>query len=292
MTLAFYNDNDPYCAKWLRNLMAAGEIPQGVIDERDIRKIEPADLAEHKIAHWFAGIGGWPYALRLAGWEGPVWTASIPCQPLSSAGRRKGHADERHLWPAFYRLVAECRPPTIFGEQVASKDGREWLAGVRADLEELGYAVGAADLPAAGVGAPHIRQRLWWVADADKQRPIRQHPLLQRMEQGRHTQDSVETARSGKVGGLANTENPNRRRPSNTSNSGRRLAKTRRSSCWSDYDLISCADGKARRVESGTFPLAHGVPNRVGRLRAYGNAIVPQVAAEFVKAFMGQHYRI
>ena len=55
---------------------------------------------------------------------------------------------------------------------------------------------------------------------------------------------------------------------------------------WSAFDLIPCADGKARRVEPGTFPLAHGVSSRVGRLRAYGNAIVPQVAAEFVRAFM------
>ena len=54
---------------------------------------------------------------------------------------------------------------------------------------------------------------------------------------------------------------------------------------WSDFDLIPCADGKARRVESGTFPLAHGIPARVGKLRAYGNAIVPQVAAEFIAAF-------
>jgi len=55
---------------------------------------------------------------------------------------------------------------------------------------------------------------------------------------------------------------------------------------WSDFDLVTCADGKQRRVESGTKPLAHGVSMRVGKLRTYGNAIVPQVAAEFVKAFI------
>ena len=107
-----------------------------------------------------------PSLSNSAGWEGPVWTGSCPCQPLSSAGQRKGHADERHLWPAFQQLISECRPSTfVFGEQVASKDGREWFAAVRADLEHMGYACGAADLSAAGVGAPHIRQRLYWVAN-------------------------------------------------------------------------------------------------------------------------------
>src|SRR5690606_9334954 len=92
---------------------------------------------------------------------------SCPCQPFSSAGKRQGERDKRHLWPEFYRLIKECNPPVVFGEQVASPLGRKWLAGVRADLEALGYAVGAADLCAAGVNAPHIRQRLYWVADTN-----------------------------------------------------------------------------------------------------------------------------
>src|SRR5215472_6250693 len=164
---AFYNDNDRFCAGWLRRLVAAGELVSGVVDERSILELDPADLTGYRHVHLFAGIGGWAHALKLAGWpdDREVWTGSCPCQPLSSAGLRNGHDDERHLWPAFYRLIAERRPATVFGEQVASKDGREWLAGVRADLEYLGYAVGGADLSAAGVGAPHIRQRLFWVAD-------------------------------------------------------------------------------------------------------------------------------
>ena len=158
---AYYNEIDPFAAAWLRNLIAAGHITAGEVDERSIEEIAADDLEGFDRCHFFAGIAGWDLALQFAGWgDNPVWTGSCPCQPLSSAGQRKGHVDERHLWPAFHRLIAECRPPTVFGEQVASKDGREWLSAVRADMEHLGYACGGADMPAAGVGAPHIRQRL------------------------------------------------------------------------------------------------------------------------------------
>jgi DNA (cytosine-5)-methyltransferase 1 len=169
---ALYNEIEPYAAAWLRNLIALGEIPDGVVDERSIVDVRGDDLAGCDV-HFFAGIGVWARAVaeaeqasnrRLAR---PLFTGSCPCQPLSSAGQRKGHVDERHLWPAFHRLIAERRPATILGEQVASKDGREWMAAVRHDLEASGYAVGTAILPACGLGAPHIRYRLFWVADAD-----------------------------------------------------------------------------------------------------------------------------
>lgn len=151
--------------------MAAGQIAEGIVEERPVETLAAADIAGDR-AHFFAGIGGWDLALCLAGWPDslPVWTGSCPCQPFSVAGRRKGADDPRHLWPAWCRLIAERLPPIIFGEQVASGAGREWLTGVRADLEVLGYAVGAADLPACSVGAPHIRQRLFWVADAHEGR--------------------------------------------------------------------------------------------------------------------------
>src|SRR6201996_3224153 len=134
---AYYNENDPFAAAWLEALIADGLIAPGVVDRRSIVDVKPEDLEGYGQCHFFAGIGGWSYALRLAGVpdEEPVWTASCPCQPLSSSGLRKGHADERHLWPAFYGLVTQCQAPITFGEQVASKDGREWFAGIRADLE-------------------------------------------------------------------------------------------------------------------------------------------------------------
>ncbi len=155
---AYYNEFDPFAAAWLRELIADGLIADGDVDERSILDVSAGDLKGYRQIHLFAGIGGWSYALRLAGWDDDreVWTGSCPCQPFSSAGKQEGTADKRHLWPTFRDLIAECRPSTIFGEQVASKLGREWLAGVRAEMEDLGYAVGAADLCAASVGAPHI----------------------------------------------------------------------------------------------------------------------------------------
>ena len=162
---AYYNEYDPKAAAWLRELIKQGHIADGVVDDRSIEDVRPDELAGFTQCHFFAGIGVWSYALRQAGWsdDRPVWTGSCPCQPFSAAGKGAGFDDERHLWPAFHHLISQCRPPIVIGEQVASKDGLGWLDLVLSDLEATGYSSGAVDLCAAGVGAPHIRQRLWWV---------------------------------------------------------------------------------------------------------------------------------
>ena len=169
MSGAYYNEIDPYAAQWLRNLIAAGHIADGVVDERSIEDVYPSDLAGFTQCHFFAGIGVWSLALRRAGWpdDRPVWTGSCPCQPFSSAGKGAGFADERHLWPAFHWLIQERRPAVVFGEQVASSDVGPWLDLVQADLEGMDYAVGCVAFPSAGVGAPHIRDRLFWMANAN-----------------------------------------------------------------------------------------------------------------------------
>jgi DNA (cytosine-5)-methyltransferase 1 len=267
-----FNEYDPFCAAWLENLF-----PETLVDGRDIHRVKPLGLTEFTRCHFFAGIGGWELALQLAGWpvDRPVWTGSCPCQPFSTAGRQKGINDPRHLWPEFYRLIKECRPPTIFGEQVASKSALDWLDTVAADLESEGYAFGTADLCAAGVGAPHIRQRLFFVAnaeDSDRRWSAVKTDTRRRVE---------ETRRPGFVSVVGNGfgKRLERRSLSESERGGERSA-------WSPSDVVWCRDGKWRPTEPGTFPLAHGVPGRVGKLRAYGNAIVPQVAATFVRAFM------
>jgi DNA (cytosine-5)-methyltransferase 1 len=251
---AYYNEIDPYAAQWLRNLIAAGHIAPGDVDERSIVDVQPDDLKGYTQCHFFAGIGGWSYGLRLAGWSDDrrVWTGSCPCQPLSLAGQQKGHADERHLWPAFCHLIEECKPSVVFGEQVASPDGREWFAGVRADLEDLGYACGAADLCAAGVGAPHPRQRLYWLAHLDQAR------------RGNASQSQASAERDG----------------DRTDGLGRWIGHWDR-----DGEQARFADGSTRRTKSGVGIMVDGFPGRVGAVGALGNAIVPQLAAEFIEAY-------
>jgi DNA (cytosine-5)-methyltransferase 1 len=165
----YYNDNNKNAVRWLEWLIRHDMIPDGRVDSRSIKDVRPEDLKGYSQCHFFAGIGGFPLAARWAGIEGlhGVWTGSCPCQPISGAGKRRGHEDERHLWPDFHRLIEVCRPSVVFGENVASPDGRDWLSAVRLDMEDLGYAFGSSDLCAAGIGSPHKRQRLYWVADSE-----------------------------------------------------------------------------------------------------------------------------
>jgi DNA (cytosine-5)-methyltransferase 1 len=342
----YYNENDPKAAAWLRELIKDGHIANGIVDERSIKDVQPNDLTDFTQCHFFAGIGGWSYALRLAGVADSerVWTGSCPCQPFSAAGKGKGFADERHLWPAWHWLVSQCRPDIIFGEQVAN--ALAWFDLVSADLEVQAYAVGAAIIGAHSVGAPHIRQRLYWVADSQRGTSERHRQQVggpPRVYQG-NTQERQrlrDDSRNGElVGELADTASEQqhgsgdaggrRGEPSDCgivgnlehaegdgrlergTESGGRGSEPRREfsdvghavgerlegrgvptsgraderSPWSASDLVWCRDGKWRPVEPGTFPLAHGIPARMGRLRGYGNAIVPQVAAEFVRATM------
>jgi DNA (cytosine-5)-methyltransferase 1 len=223
---AYYNEIDPYAAQWLRNLITAGHIAAGEVDERSIVDVRADDLRGFTQCHFFAGIGGWSYALRLAGWpdDRPVWTGSCPCQPFSSAarGRNNRGQDERHLWPHWRRLIAGRRPAVVFGEQTASAG--DWLDGVCDDMESMDYAVGASVLPASSVGFDHARARIYFAchADGDGESSLPVYAEVARMP---------------------------------------------RHGCY-----------------AGGAAAAYGVSARVGRLRAYGNAIVPQVAAAFIEA--------
>ena len=268
---AYYNEIDPYAAQWLRNLIKAGHINPGYVDERSIVDVKPEDLTEFTQCHFFAGIGVWSYALRRAGWpdDEPVWTGSCPCQPFSAAGKGAGFDDERHLWPSFFHLIQQCRPSTVFGEQVASKDGLAWLDLVQTDLEGANYTPAAVDLCAAGFGAPNIRQRLFWVADTVSDRsPAGVSESKYGQERG--------SGKSHDSGDQFSWES----RPSSA-------ASAMPTNCfWSDADWLLCRDGKWRPVEPGTFPLAHGVATRVGRLRAYGNAINASTAEASIRAYL------
>lgn len=268
----YYNEWDKGAAAWLRELIKQGHIPFGVVDERSITEVKPEDLDGFTQCHFFAGIGGWPLALRLAGVseDTPLWTGSPPCQPFSAAGKQLGQFDPRHLAPVFLDLISECRPPVIFGEQVAAAIAKSWMCDLQTHLEGEDYAVGFAVLPACSVGAPHKRERLFFgaheLAYTDSERLQRERRDSD--SHGREGQNIRQAGLLNRAGIESESTNPHH-------------------GFWSDADWLGCRDGKFRPVEPGAFPLANGIPARVGRLRGYGNAIVPQVAAEFIKAFMG-----
>lgn len=286
----YYNENDPAAAMWLCNLIQAGLIPAGDVDQRSIEDVRPSDLAEYQQCHFFAGIGGWAYALSLAEWDNsqPVWTGSCPCQPFSAAGKGDGFADERHLWPAWFHLISQCRPERIFGEQVAGAANHGWLDIVQSELEGQGYRVGAAVLGAHSVGAPHIRQRLWFVADTNGNRRTQVRSSIAKT-------GSDGLVGNGSAGSVSNSMRIGQQGQGGVVRSGdseevgdwqeHRTVDAGRSH-WSSAIQVPCADGKARIIEPGLEPLAHGLSGRVVRLRGYGNAIVPQTAAAFIKAYM------
>ena len=363
---AYYNEFDPFAAAWLRELIKSGFIPEGDVDERSIVDVSPDDLKGYTQCHFFAGIGGWAFAARLAGIpdDFPLWTGSCPCQSFSTAGQKKGFDDERHLWPTFFKLIEARKPPIVAGEQVEAAIRFGWLDLVAGDLQRCGYAVGAAVLPAASIGAPHIRKRLYWggvgvtpkslpdsyssrqseffanvAANASEPEDVQRQPSLfdvpladtdghgraarqiqpkscdsRTSESAGRDQSALENAAgdrlerfdqyqpatregrttvdgSGAAYGLADADLFGRR--------GRRTEGSNRESerlqigCekslplpsifWEHCEWRAGIDGTIRPVEPQSFPLAYGVPARVGRLRGYGNAIVPQCAQVFLE---------
>ncbi|WP_410738797.1 DNA cytosine methyltransferase [Citrobacter freundii] len=318
---AYYNEIDSFAAQWLRNLIAGGHIAPGEVDERSIEDVTPDDLRGFTQCHFFAGIGVWSHSLRLAGWpdDKPAWTGSCPCQPFSAAGKGDGFADERHLWPHFFHLISERRPQHVFGEQVASGNANTWFDLVQTDLEGMGYAFGLVPFTSAGVGAPHIRERAYWVAESTGEQCQK---LLPGLAQGIGAEGSRSPAKSTglcSVSSLDNSDKPGLERHfGNDGAAGWEGAAGSVTSAslysrplevngfWRDADWLFCRDGQWRPVESGTFPLVarfakslgHGKSslramagrNRTGRLKGYGNAINAQAAAEFIRAYMGVSY--
>lgn len=300
---AYYNENDPFAAAWLQELIRAGLIAPGDVDARSIEDVHPSDLAGYAQCHFFAGIGGWSYALRLAGWpdDRPIWTGSCPCQPFSQAGKGAGFADERHLWPAWHWLIEQCRPAIVFGEQVArGAAARDWLSLVHADMEGLGFAFGAAHLPACAVGAPHRRERAFWVAKSQGGQKWRTRQSCQGDGQaelpsggygatggvdytdgegwiaGREAattmgyRDTIVTA--GDVGGVAHTGSKGLSlgpQPVEQSGDVRdQGAATGQGGLvrnpWQGCDWIPCSDGKHRPVKPIFYLSPNGISDRMG----------------------------
>jgi DNA (cytosine-5)-methyltransferase 1 len=176
-----------------------------------------------------------------------ILTGGFPCQPFSAAGKRKGTADDRHLWPEMLRIIQEVSPRWIVGENVGGLVN--WSGGlvfeqVQADLENEGYEVQSFILPAVAVNAPHRRDRIWIVANRRQQYEPR-------------NDEGMETSK---------TERTSRIIPAERSNSWNQN--------WLEVATRLC------RVDDGLPPPL----DRNKRLKALGNAIVPQVAIEIMKA--------
>jgi len=258
----YYNEFDKKTADWLRQLIKNGDIAYGVVDDRSIIEVEAKEIKDFKQHHFFAGIGTWSYALRQAGWPDNknVWTASLPCQPFSIAGNRKGKEDERHLLPHFLELVKQCRPDVIFGEQVQAAIKHGWLDDLYDEMERENYSVGSVVLTAAGAGKAHIRQRLYWVGNTES------NEKYTKPERGLYPESSNECD-SGIDWIYCRDE---KYRPVKSG-------------------IKPLVDGTSRGMVLGSNSII--TPNdsaeaKTLRLKGYGNAIVAPVAEKFIKAYI------
>jgi len=208
-------------------------------------------------------------------WRGSVDIISggFPCQPYSGAGKRLGKEDERHLWPHMLRAIREAAPSFVVGENVRGLTN--WNGGlvfdeVQTDLEALGYQVAAFLIPAAGVNAPHGRDRIWFVAYLHKI--------------------------SGQQLGISKTKNSPQR--------SKEIRRKNRQFVQLAFDGNTFAEQWQRKPESLSEPPmvseSHGFSNKLDGItfskwaeqsnEAYGNAIVPQVAYQIFKTIEQTKY--
>ena len=207
----------------------------------------------------------------------------FPCQPFSVAGKQRGKEDNRHLWPEMFRLVQECQPDWVIGENVAGFVEMA-LCDVSADLEGAGYEVQPFIIPACAVDAPHRRDRVWIVAyrKGGGLGELRRTQGGTGFADGIHADvsDSISIGRQGFRGNrkervaelCKNVAAANRQHGNNgrfgTSQVGRKQPEPAEiqgsiKRCWP--------------VEPGVGRVAYGIPRRVDRLRGLGNAVVPQI---------------
>tara|TARA_R110002126_G_scaffold66582_2_gene169208 strand:- start:1053 stop:1931 length:879 start_codon:yes stop_codon:yes gene_type:complete len=223
------------------------------------------------------------YANRIS-----VLTGGFPCQPYSLAGRRKGKDDERHLWPQMCRAIREIKPRWVVGENVYGLVN--WNEGlvfheVQVDLEAAGYEVFPYVLPAASVGAPHKRERIWFIAHSKSKGTRQQSQKNTRKQNGRFDNISpfwsfTNASNQGLQGQPHKGED--RGAEGEWSNDGRRNATRIFRSTWEEFPteppLCNGNDGFPQKLDGITFPKW-----RNQSIMAGGNAIVPQLALQIFK---------
>jgi DNA (cytosine-5)-methyltransferase 1 len=222
-----------------------------------------------------------------------ILTGGFPCQPYSQAGKRKGKEDERHLWPHMLRAIKEIAPSYIVGENV--RGITNWNGGlvfdeVCAEMENIGYQVAPVLIPASGVGAPHRRERIWFVAyrDSNLFNECNGNNEVNTSERGFNAFGDINEGNDN--GDAANTDSTNCETRSQREILGQPhrekangYSNVECTNKWENFPTVSpiCNgdDGLSDRLDNITFPKW-----RNESIKAGGNAIVPQVALQIFKA--------
>lgn len=208
-----------------------------------------------------------------------IITGGYPCQPFSIAGSQRGEKDTRHLWPDMFRIVKECKPTWVIGENVSGHI-KLGLDTVLQDLESEGYSVRAFSISASSIGANHQRERVWIIAHSNMEN-TRQHG--RRIESTWNTESigprtSEETERSSDTNKInGSSERASLVGESSDANSqglqGRRSEQqlrkdeTKRPTSWDSWWESEPSVGR----------VANGIPHRVDRLKGLGNSLVPAI---------------
>jgi DNA (cytosine-5)-methyltransferase 1 len=225
MTTVAFCEIDPFCRAVLKKHWP--DVPQF----EDVRKLRGEDVG--------------PVDLVCGGY---------PCQPFSTAGKRGGAEDDRHLWPEMFRIISELRPTWVLGENVAGHITLG-LDEVLSDLDALGYASRAFVISACAVDAPHRRDRVWIVAHSNV-RGEHAFPVNAEVAGAPPASTNPSSAIGKRVGTIKGRQ---QRRPS---------------------------DGNWWPAAPGVSRVDDGLPDRTHRIRSLGNSIVPQVAEEIGRAIM------
>ena len=245
-------DIDPYCRKVLQQ-----HWPNVPIFE-DIKKLKGTDIGTVDII-----------------------TGGYPCQPFSVAGKQKGVEDKRHLWPEYFRLIKECRPTWVIGENVSGHI-KLGLDSVISDLESDDYATRTFSISASSIGANHKRERIWIVAHR-KENVADAYGVNDAI--GRVNRTIQETGGSGSIDERGSGTNANGFSQSSknetldstitNSNSKRQQEQWRTSTTQTKNKSIECSSWW--KTEPNVGRVVNGVPNRVDRLKALGNSLIPQI---------------
>jgi DNA (cytosine-5)-methyltransferase 1 len=217
-----------------------------------------------------------------------IITGGYPCQPFSVAGSQRGEKDKRHLWPDMFRIVKECKPTWVIGENVSGHI-KLGLDTVLQDLESEGYSVRAFSISASSIGANHQRERVWIIAHSNMEN-TRQHGG--RIEStwntesfgSRTSEETERSANSSQINGSG--EGASSMAESSDTNSqglqGRRSEQqlrkdeTERPTSWDSW----------WEFEPNVGRVANGIPNRVDRLKGLGNSLVPAIPYAIGRAIL------